>query len=120
MPLWTARPAAHSLRHLGKGRAKAQGPGRGWLSCPTCAHSEVKLSVVTYLTNSIVDEILQELYHSHKSLVRLLNPSQARAHPHPTSPYLPQATLSQSPGKRAASQGTCSHLSFLRPGTWPS
>ncbi|MEJ1280308.1 copine VII [Cricetulus griseus] len=29
---------------------------------------EVKLSVVTYLTNSIVDEILQELYHSHKSL----------------------------------------------------
>lgn len=28
-----------------------------------CAHSEVKLSVVTYLTNSIVDEILQELYN---------------------------------------------------------
>lgn len=85
MPLWTARPAAHSLRHLGKGRAKAQRPGRGWLSCPTCAHSEVKLSVVTYLTNSIVDEILQELYHSHKSLVRLLNPSQARAHPPPVT-----------------------------------
>ncbi|KAK2104001.1 Capping protein, Arp2/3 and myosin-I linker protein 3 [Saguinus oedipus] len=38
----------------------------------TCAHSEVKLSVVTYLTNSIVDEILQELYHSHKSLARHL------------------------------------------------
>ncbi|GAB1298892.1 Capping protein, Arp2/3 and myosin-I linker protein 3 [Apodemus speciosus] len=34
--------------------------------------SEVKLSVVTYLTNSIVDEILQELYHSHKSLARHL------------------------------------------------
>ncbi|KAM7155938.1 capping protein, Arp2/3 and myosin-I linker protein 3 isoform 8-T8 [Molossus nigricans] len=33
---------------------------------------EVKLSVVTYLTNSIVDEILQELYHSHKSLARHL------------------------------------------------
>lgn len=39
----------------------------------------MKLSVVTYLTNSIVDEILQELYHSHKSLVSLLNPSRAMA-----------------------------------------
>ncbi|MGH0132280.1 UNVERIFIED_CONTAM: hypothetical protein FKN15_033921 [Acipenser sinensis] len=29
---------------------------------------EVKLDVVTYLTNSIVDEILQELYSSHKKL----------------------------------------------------
>ncbi|XP_069490026.1 capping protein, Arp2/3 and myosin-I linker protein 3 isoform X2 [Ambystoma mexicanum] len=32
--------------------------------------NEVKLSVVTYLTNSIVDEVLQELYHSHKKLSR--------------------------------------------------
>uniref|UniRef100_A0A8C4PMQ1 Capping protein regulator and myosin 1 linker 3 n=1 Tax=Equus asinus asinus TaxID=83772 RepID=A0A8C4PMQ1_EQUAS len=59
---------------------------------------EVKLSVVTYLTNSIVDEILQELYHSHKSLVRLLNPSQVQAclaprsahspnHPSPSRPW---------------------------------
>lgn len=31
--------------------------------------SEVKLSVVTYLTNSVVEEILQELYSVHKSLV---------------------------------------------------
>ncbi|XP_041092725.1 capping protein, Arp2/3 and myosin-I linker protein 3 isoform X2 [Polyodon spathula] len=31
---------------------------------------EVKLDVVTYLTNSIVDEILQELYSSHKKLTR--------------------------------------------------
>lgn len=30
-----------------------------------------------------MDEILQELYHSHKSLVRLLNPSQAQAHSPP-------------------------------------
>lgn len=43
----------------------------------------MKLSVVTYLTNSIVDEILQELYHSHKSLVRLRNPHQAQAYPPP-------------------------------------
>lgn len=31
---------------------------------------EVKLSVVSYLTNSIVDQILQELYSTHKALVR--------------------------------------------------
>lgn len=30
---------------------------------------EVKLSVVSYLTNSIVDQILQELYATHKTLV---------------------------------------------------
>lgn len=30
---------------------------------------EVKLSVVSYLTNSIVDQILQELYTTHKTLV---------------------------------------------------
>ncbi|KAK2495155.1 hypothetical protein MC885_010075, partial [Smutsia gigantea] len=55
-----------------EGGAKAQEPGREGLSSPTCAHSEVKLSVVTYLTSSIVDEILQELYLSHKSLARHL------------------------------------------------
>uniref|UniRef100_A0A670K9F7 Capping protein regulator and myosin 1 linker 3 n=1 Tax=Podarcis muralis TaxID=64176 RepID=A0A670K9F7_PODMU len=32
--------------------------------------NEVKLSVVTYLTNTIVEELLQELYYAHKSLVR--------------------------------------------------
>lgn len=63
-----------------QGRARLRLRAReGWLSSPTSAHSEVKLSVVTYLTNSIVDEILQELYHSHKSLVSLLNPSRAMA-----------------------------------------
>uniref|UniRef100_A0A3Q0R789 Capping protein regulator and myosin 1 linker 3 n=1 Tax=Amphilophus citrinellus TaxID=61819 RepID=A0A3Q0R789_AMPCI len=31
---------------------------------------EVKLSVVSYLTNSIVDQILQELYTTHKTLLR--------------------------------------------------
>ncbi|XP_056149842.1 capping protein, Arp2/3 and myosin-I linker protein 3 [Lampris incognitus] len=31
---------------------------------------EVKLSVVSYLTNSIVDQILQELYNTHKALLR--------------------------------------------------
>ncbi|KAJ0011894.1 hypothetical protein NQD34_012869, partial [Periophthalmus magnuspinnatus] len=34
------------------------------------ALEEVKLSVVSYLTNSIVDQILQELYTSHKTLLR--------------------------------------------------
>ncbi|XP_029988254.1 capping protein, Arp2/3 and myosin-I linker protein 3-like isoform X2 [Sphaeramia orbicularis] len=34
------------------------------------ALEEVKLSVVSYLTNSIVDQILQELYTTHKSLTR--------------------------------------------------
>ncbi|TNM98103.1 hypothetical protein fugu_014349 [Takifugu bimaculatus] len=34
------------------------------------ALEEVKLSVVSYLTNSIVDQILQELYTSHKTLMR--------------------------------------------------
>lgn len=65
--------------------------GEGELSSSPCAHSEVKLSVVTYLTNSIVDEILQELYHSHKSLVRLLSLHQAQGGPlrHPTSAHLP-------------------------------
>uniref|UniRef100_A0A8C7N083 Capping protein regulator and myosin 1 linker 3 n=1 Tax=Oncorhynchus kisutch TaxID=8019 RepID=A0A8C7N083_ONCKI len=33
------------------------------------ALEEVKLSVVSYLTNSIVDQILQELYTTHKALV---------------------------------------------------
>ncbi|KAI2667766.1 Capping protein, Arp2/3 and myosin-I linker protein 3 [Labeo rohita] len=33
------------------------------------ALEEVKLSVVSYLTNSIVDQILQELYATHKTLV---------------------------------------------------
>lgn len=70
------RGLALSLRRLGKGRG-----GEGVAKQPHCAHSEVKLSVVTYLTNSIVDEILQELYHSHKSLVRLRSPSQAQICP---------------------------------------
>lgn len=65
-----------------QGRARLRlRAGDGWLRSPTCAHSEVKLSVVTYLTNSIVDEILQELYHSHKSLVSLLDAGQAQACP---------------------------------------
>uniref|UniRef100_A0A3Q1FSS8 Capping protein, Arp2/3 and myosin-I linker protein 3-like n=1 Tax=Acanthochromis polyacanthus TaxID=80966 RepID=A0A3Q1FSS8_9TELE len=34
------------------------------------ALEEVKLSVVSYLTNSIVDQILQELYGTHKTLTR--------------------------------------------------
>ncbi|KYO19500.1 copine-6 isoform A [Alligator mississippiensis] len=34
--------------------------------------NEVKLSVVTYLTNSVVEEILQELYSVHKSLAQHL------------------------------------------------
>uniref|UniRef100_A0A8B9L978 Capping protein regulator and myosin 1 linker 3 n=1 Tax=Astyanax mexicanus TaxID=7994 RepID=A0A8B9L978_ASTMX len=34
------------------------------------ALEEVKLSVVSYLTNSIVDQILQELYSTHKALTR--------------------------------------------------
>ncbi|XP_067331179.1 capping protein, Arp2/3 and myosin-I linker protein 3 isoform X2 [Channa argus] len=34
------------------------------------ALEEVKLSVVSYLTNSIVDQILQELYNTHKTLLR--------------------------------------------------
>uniref|UniRef100_A0A8C5ES93 Capping protein, Arp2/3 and myosin-I linker protein 3-like n=1 Tax=Gouania willdenowi TaxID=441366 RepID=A0A8C5ES93_GOUWI len=34
------------------------------------ALEEVKLSVVSYLTNSIVDQILQELYATHKALTR--------------------------------------------------
>ncbi|KPP70118.1 hypothetical protein Z043_111078 [Scleropages formosus] len=38
------------------------------------ALEEVKLSVVSYLTNSIVDQILQELYATHKTLVRALTP----------------------------------------------
>ncbi|XP_053218903.1 capping protein, Arp2/3 and myosin-I linker protein 3 isoform X2 [Podarcis raffonei] len=32
--------------------------------------NEVKLSVVTYLTNTIVEELLQELYYAHKSLAQ--------------------------------------------------
>ncbi|KAH0626161.1 hypothetical protein JD844_000962 [Phrynosoma platyrhinos] len=32
--------------------------------------NEVKLSVVTYLTNTIVEELLQELYHAHKNLAQ--------------------------------------------------
>ncbi|KAM9791599.1 capping protein, Arp2/3 and myosin-I linker protein 3 isoform 4-T4 [Syngnathus typhle] len=34
------------------------------------ALEEVKLSVVSYLTNSVVDQILQELYTTHKTLLR--------------------------------------------------
>ncbi|XP_068424727.1 capping protein, Arp2/3 and myosin-I linker protein 3 isoform X3 [Clinocottus analis] len=34
------------------------------------ALEDVKLSVVSYLTNSIVDQILQELYNTHKTLLR--------------------------------------------------
>lgn len=34
---------------------------------------EVKLSVVSYLTNSIVDQILQELYTTHKTLVLVIS-----------------------------------------------
>lgn len=68
-------PASWSiLRRLGKERVEAQGSGHKYLNSPTSTYSEVKLSVVTYLTNSIVDEILQELYHSHKSLVNILSP----------------------------------------------
>lgn len=36
---------------------------------PSLSLREVKLSVVSYLTNSIVDQILQELYATHKTLV---------------------------------------------------
>ncbi|XP_074544479.1 capping protein, Arp2/3 and myosin-I linker protein 3 isoform X4 [Halichoeres trimaculatus] len=42
------------------------------------ALEEVKLSVVSYLTNSIMDQILQELYTSHKTLVLLRQVSQAK------------------------------------------
>ncbi|XP_056912530.1 capping protein, Arp2/3 and myosin-I linker protein 3 isoform X3 [Takifugu flavidus] len=42
------------------------------------ALEEVKLSVVSYLTNSIVDQILQELYTSHKTLVLMRQVSQAK------------------------------------------
>lgn len=35
---------------------------------------EVKLSVVSYLTNSIMDQILQELYTTHKTLVLVISP----------------------------------------------
>ncbi|XP_078119455.1 capping protein, Arp2/3 and myosin-I linker protein 3 [Sander vitreus] len=42
------------------------------------ALEEVKLSVVSYLTNSIVDQILQELYNTHKTLVLLRQVSQAK------------------------------------------
>lgn len=98
-----------------EGGAKVQEPEREWLTSPTCAHSEVKLSVVTYLTNSIVDEILQELYHSHKSLVRLLHAGQARTCPPPQSAIPPKG-----PGMWAASLICYSHLSFPRPDTSPS
>uniref|UniRef100_A0A668AS07 Capping protein regulator and myosin 1 linker 3 n=1 Tax=Myripristis murdjan TaxID=586833 RepID=A0A668AS07_9TELE len=37
------------------------------------ALEEVKLSVVSYLTNSIVDQILQELYTTHKTLVLVIS-----------------------------------------------
>ncbi|XP_054611314.1 capping protein, Arp2/3 and myosin-I linker protein 3 isoform X3 [Dunckerocampus dactyliophorus] len=42
------------------------------------ALEEVKLSVVSYLTNSIVDQILQELYTTHKTLVLLRQVSQTK------------------------------------------
>ena len=37
----------------------------------TVLRREVKLSVVSYLTNTIVDQILQELYATHKTLVNM-------------------------------------------------
>ncbi|XP_057712862.1 capping protein, Arp2/3 and myosin-I linker protein 3 isoform X1 [Corythoichthys intestinalis] len=42
------------------------------------ALEEVKLSVVSYLTNSIVDQILQELYTTHKTLVLLRQVTHAK------------------------------------------
>ncbi|XP_061695742.1 capping protein, Arp2/3 and myosin-I linker protein 3 isoform X3 [Syngnathoides biaculeatus] len=42
------------------------------------ALEDVKLSVVSYLTNSIVDQILQELYTNHKTLVLLREVSQTK------------------------------------------
>lgn len=39
---------------------------------PFISPREVKLSVVSYLTNSIVDQILQELYATHKTLVNMV------------------------------------------------
>ncbi len=39
----------------------------------SCVFREVKLSVVSYLTNSIVDQILQELYTTHKTLVLVIS-----------------------------------------------
>lgn len=69
---WAARAAGPLSQASGKGWGRDAKVGKGELSTSPCAHSEVKLSVVTYLTNSIVDEILQELYHSHKSLARHL------------------------------------------------
>lgn len=88
---WAARAAGPLPQASGKGWGRDSEVGSGELSSSSCAHSEVKLSVVTYLTNSIVDEILQELYHSHKSLVRLLSLHQAQGGPlpHPTSDHLP-------------------------------
>lgn len=50
------------------------------LTQPTWSHflvsvdlREVKLSVVSFLTNSIVDQILQELYTTHKTLVLVIS-----------------------------------------------
>lgn len=100
--VWAARPAGPFSQASRQGGAEARRPGRSWLSSLTYAHSEVKLSVVTYLTNSIVDEILQELYHSHKSLVR---PNSSRLPPPPDA--CRQATILRS----------CSHLSS--PGSAP-
>lgn len=54
--------------------------------------------MVTYLTNSIVDEILQELYHSHKSLVNILSPDRLQAFPLPCAVLSPQAPLLQNQG----------------------
>ncbi|XP_053451131.1 capping protein, Arp2/3 and myosin-I linker protein 3 isoform X4 [Nycticebus coucang] len=59
---------------------------------------EVKLSVVTYLTNSIVDEILQELYHSHKSLARHLTQLRTLSDP-PVGPGQGQDLSSRGRGR---------------------
>lgn len=83
------------LRHLGKAGVEAQGSGNKWLNSPTYTYSEVKLSVVTYLTNSIVDEILQELYHSHKSLVNILSPDGLRPSLCPVPSCLPRPLSSR-------------------------
>ncbi|KAB0390518.1 hypothetical protein E2I00_017500, partial [Balaenoptera physalus] len=74
-----------------------------------------RLSVVTYLTNSIVDEILQELYHSHKSLVKILSLSPAQTCPPPritrVCPHQPSPSRSW-----AIRQGGCAKDRICPPG----
>lgn len=58
---------------------KKRSNGRTWersattFTFPPSVFREVKLSVVSYLTNSIVDQILQELYTTHKTLVLVIS-----------------------------------------------